>query len=541
MSRKKPPMQLKWGGGNAPLAPLGTSSTPATTIAAAAVRVSQIGLPPQTGTSLTSAIDLSSSPPSPSLLDTKPKKRKRGDASATKKQQKSLFASNSTSSSKSSNFSSNSTSKSSLTKCKSKSKSKSNSSSSSSNSDSNCDKPLDSEMWSTMLPTPDLLTVPTAKRTEYMASTSSYPITILLGPCGIGKSSMVHLLTPCIEFEVDFNSWDGNRVDDEFLKFCEESCSGLSLEGDGSSATKFVLIQDLPDDVEIVKQGLMNFLGPLSTKLVIILSSSSYIDPIKEYNLADISRSINIIKFNPNTKANLLKAFKGVLKCRGCKNLVDDKILKNLAEKCNGDVRVGILELQIIVGHIKHRIKLGKRVDANSFDVDRMEDLSPFRCVGKLLACKKDSAGTFLEDFDDVIEKCEWSVDTVSCYMNGYMVPFYDDVPELCDGFAAMSDAVHIGDSFPFEYGGTGGEGYKKGIVARAVAANGGGGKGSGGLWKMEKPKIFDVWKTAREKKGREEDFTDRKPFNRIERASDGALGGLKEVVDDDIELDDDD
>ena len=63
----------------------------------------------------------------------------------------------------------------------------------------------------------------------------------------------------------------------------------------------------------------MNFLGPLSTKLVIILSSSSYIDPIKEYNLADISRSINIIKFNPNTKANLLKAFKGVLKCRGCK------------------------------------------------------------------------------------------------------------------------------------------------------------------------------------------------------------------------------
>ena len=70
------------------------------------------------------------------------------------------------------------------------------------------------------------------------------------------------------------------------------------------------------------------------------------------------------------------------------------------------------------------------------------------------------------------------SVDTVSCYMNGYMVPFYDDVQELCDGFAAMSDAVHIGDSFPFEYGGTGGEGYKKGIVARAVAANGGGGEG---------------------------------------------------------------
>lgn len=58
-----------------------------------------------------------------------------------------------------------------------------------------------------------------------------------------------------------------------------------------------------------------------------------------------------------------MKAFKGVLKRERVANLVGDKILKNLAEKCNGDVRVGILELQIIVAHIKHKKRLGERVN----------------------------------------------------------------------------------------------------------------------------------------------------------------------------------
>ncbi|GMI05590.1 hypothetical protein TrLO_g11665 [Triparma laevis f. longispina] len=403
-------------------------------------------------------------------------------------------------------------------------------------------------MWSTPLPLLSLLTVPTAKRTEYLTSTSLHPITILLGPSGVGKSSMVKLMTPCIEYEVGYNDWDGSRVDDEFLKFCEESCCGLSLENNNSStstssttSTKFVLIQDLPTSPETVNLGLSNFLGPASTKLVIILSTSSFIDPIKQYNLTPISRSINIIKFNPNTKSNLVKAFKGVLKRERVANLVDDKILKNLAEKCNGDVRVGILELQIIVAHIKHKKRLGERVNTSSFGVDRTEDLSPFRCVGKLLACKKDESGNFLEKFDSVIEKCEWSVDTVSAYMNGYMVPFYgDDIEALCEGFATLSDAVHIGEIYPFEFGSENGEGYKKAIVSRAVAANGGGGKGGGGLWKMEKPRIFDVWRQAKEKDGREEDFTDRKPFNR--RAEGGEkVGGLKEVDDDMIDDSDND
>jgi len=212
---------------------------------------------------------------------------------------------------------------------------------------------------------------------------------LLYGPSGSGKTALIYALASELGYKVvDLNASDF-RNKEQVNKIVGQAIKQQSLFAKG----KLILIDEIDGLSGITDRGGMIALLRLiaSTKFPIILTAND----ILQENLNKIISKSELIQLNRLSYVDITKILRKI--CSRVMLKIEEKILKEIAIRANGDARAAINDLQIVATAQKAQISkedvvmLGKRKkDVNISDA--------LRVVLK----SKEPAAKVIDAFEDV-------------------------------------------------------------------------------------------------------------------------------------------
>lgn len=174
---------------------------------------------------------------------------------------------------------------------------------------------------------------------EWKAGNPQKPL-LLVGPAGIGKTTLAHLIADHFDESIELNASD-KRSQEEIMKTVGESSSSSSLFGD----TYKCIILDEVDGIHGTNDRggvrAINEIIKTSKHPLILIANDLY-----SKRLTTIKTKCQVIKMKKIRSTSINKLFKEITKEEGIK--ANPAALKELSKKAGGDLRSALNTLQAI-------------------------------------------------------------------------------------------------------------------------------------------------------------------------------------------------
>ncbi|HLC57467.1 MAG TPA: AAA family ATPase [Candidatus Nanoarchaeia archaeon] len=161
---------------------------------------------------------------------------------------------------------------------------------------------------------------------------------LIYGGVGNGKTSAVYALANELGYEVfELNASEGRSKE-----AVNSALNKAVMQGSLFNKNKIILIDDIDALTSNDRGGLQaitEFLDNSCFPFVFTCYS------IEDGKFRELKRKCNVIEFEPVNSINVFEILKGI--CAREKVNISDELLKEIARRCDGDVRAGINELQI--------------------------------------------------------------------------------------------------------------------------------------------------------------------------------------------------
>ncbi|KAI8982112.1 Rad17 cell cycle checkpoint protein-domain-containing protein [Mycotypha africana] len=336
--------------------------------------------------------------------------------------------------------------------------------------------------------------VPAAKVTEIKKAiktsalySDQYPTTrfiIVSGPTGCGKSSLIHLLSKTMGFDIlewenpyrqSYNpeTYNGQKFESTMTKFEEFMHFAIRFEmlkdpqhTPETNEKKVILLDDIPDlTTDNVKHHFQHILQTAlySDAQFLVIMTINDTNDAKINNANDIIPKcfhthphVKFIKLNPVTIAKMKKILDKVMKEENLS--ISDDTLEDLLVLSNGDIRLALNNLQfqarIHDHHSVKRLKPTKRKSKSSQresrEVKRFDEhvgpLNLFHAIGKVLYAKRLADGSYESAPEHILHKLPVDHDLFISHLHQNCLDYFDDndMESLARCLSYLSDADTI-------------------------------------------------------------------------------------------------
>lgn len=312
-------------------------------------------------------------------------------------------------------------------------------------------------------------------------SAGNKKLLVLVGSPGIGKSTMVQVLSRELDLEVhcwnesfiprsqgsahvdEIVSLQQSSAVDSFAEFLQEAGTGYSAlpltSGHGSKThvtvgrkRSIILLEDLPnvhgaDATVRFRTILTDHLRRSNIPTVLVFSdvAEGKLRPSDLERIIDTDQlygsETTILQINPVTAPKMKKILEPIAQQHNFR--ITDEEYEELYFECRGDIRHAIMTLQVQSRRPKHLV--GKPAallcQTNSRDVH----LSTFHSLGKLLYAKRvdDGTGTSVLAFDPeiILASSDMGVGGSLRFLEYHSPDFFGSCEDLSNAYALFSDA----------------------------------------------------------------------------------------------------
>lgn len=304
---------------------------------------------------------------------------------------------------------------------------------------------------------------------------------VLVGGCGVGKSTMVRVLAK--ELGLELHSWNDSFVSRErgradfesvmevertsaldsfegFLRQCGAGFSSLQLtsaNGDkGSDKRSIILLEDLPnlhghEAILRFRQIMSDHLNGTTVPTILVFSDAAE----GRHNPADLERLIEpndlysqsslVCQIHQVTKPKMKKILDKIAKHQHLQ--ISSDFVEELHLQSGGDVRHAIMTLQFqSAGLISSALSV-----SSTRHNDRDKKLSTFHALGKLLYAKRkiDENGKERLAFDpeEILARSDLGVGGSLRFLEYHSPDFFTSIEDLSNAYSLFSDATTLLDS----------------------------------------------------------------------------------------------